>query len=222
MRFAARAFVAGIVLVSGRGVVAAETGSSWWPFGHKADAPVAQSAEVGQPVSPSATKTYPTTSVPTAPAPAADVGPIAHEVQMPANADTSTDSHWLANTPKKKTSWPKLEWPKSLSSSKPVPPKPVESNRWVEKAPVKPKTSVTQSVKKGASSVASGTKSAWNKTVDAVTPGSKTKKATTPEPGTRIAKRDASPSFWQKMMGAKEPEAPKTMPGFLAQKRLDP
>jgi hypothetical protein len=77
-----------------------------------------------------------------------------------------------------------------------------------------------QSVKNGAHSVAATTKSAWNKTVAAVTPGPKT--AVKPDP--RLTARQTSPSFWKKIFGAKEPELqqPQTVPQWMAQKRLDP
>jgi hypothetical protein len=132
----------------------------------------------------------------------------------------------MLNTPKKKVSWPKLhmpEMPKSLSS-KSAAKSEANKNRWVEKAPVTPKTSPMQSVKKGANSVAEGTKSAWHKTVAAVTPGPSAKKTAKPEPSPRVASRETSPPFWKKMFGAKEPamQQPQTVPQWMAQKRLDP
>jgi hypothetical protein len=81
-----------------------------------------------------------------------------------------------------------------------------------------------QSVKKGANSVAASTKSAWHKTVAAVTPGTAAKKTVTSDPSPRVASRATSPPFWKKMFGAKEPELqhPQTVPQWMAQKRLDP
>jgi hypothetical protein len=221
MRLAARVLVAGILTVCCRGAVAAESGSSWWPFGHKADAAAAQAPSAGQAPLPSAT-----VAPPAAPAAPAVTGPVAHEAQMPTTA--SDDSHWMLNTPKKKVSWPSLHMPsmpKALSSKSTTAAKPeANKNKWVDKAPVVPKTSPMQSVKKGASSVATGTKSAWNKTVAAVTPGSSAKKATKPAPAPQVASRATSPSVWKKMFGAKEPEMqqPQTVPQWMAQKRLDP
>ena len=223
MRFAARALVAGILMVCCRGAVAAESGSSWWPFGHQADATAAQTPSAGQTTLPPAA-----TALPQATTPAAGAGPVAHEAQMPTTP--SDDSHWMLNTPKKKVSWPKLhmpEMPKSLSSkSAPAAKTEANKNKWADKAPVTPKTSPMQSVKKGANSVAEGTKSAWHKTVAAVTPGSGAK--TTPKaaakPAPQVASRETSPPFWKKMFGAKEPamQQPQTVPQWMAQKRLDP
>jgi hypothetical protein len=227
MRFAMRALVAGSLMVCCRGVVAAESGSSWWPFGHHAEANAAQPPGAAPTTLPSSTATLPpaTTTLPPAIA-AAGAGPIAHEAQMPTTA--SDDSHWMLNTPKKKVSWPKLhmpEIPKALSSKSGAASKTEASkNRWVDKAPVTPKASPMQSVKKGANSVAAGTKSAWHKTVAAVTPGPSAKKTAKPDPSPRVASRETSPPFWKKMFGAKEPQLqhPQTVPQWMAQKRLDP
>ena len=85
-----------------------------------------------------------------------------------------------------------------------------------------------QSVKNGANSVAEGTKSAWHKTVAAVTPGSTAKTtpkmAAKPAPAPQVATRETSPPLWKKMFGAKEPamQQPQTVPQWMAQKRLDP
>src|SRR3954466_16166876 len=163
MQFAQGPLVAGILIFCCRGAAATESSSSWWPFGHHADAAPAQTQVAGQSSLPSTT-----TAVPQVSTPPTTAGPVAHEAQRPT---TSSDDHWMLNTPKKKVSWPKLhmpEMPKSLSSKSSAAAKTeAKKNRWVDKAPIKPKTSPMQSVKKGASSVASGTKSAWHKTVAA-------------------------------------------------------
>jgi hypothetical protein len=220
MRFAARALVVGILMVCCRGAVAAEPGSSWWPFGHHDDAAAAQSPSAGQSALPPAVTVAPQTAAPTAGA-----GPVAHEAQMPTTP--SDDGHWMLNTPKKKVSWPSLHMPKSLSSKSATTTKPEASkNKWVDKAPVTPKTSPMQSVKKGANSVAEGTKSAWHKTVAAVTPSSSAKKTpkVAAKPAPQVASRETSPPFWKKMFGAKEPamQQPQTVPQWMAQKRVDP
>jgi hypothetical protein len=220
MRFAVRALVAGLLMVCCRGVEAAELGASWWPFGHPADATAAQPQSASESTLPSAATSSPSTT-----APAAAAAPVAHEAQLPATQpETEPDSHWMLNTRKKKVSWPKFEMPKSLASkSSPDPKTEGKKNRWVEKEPVTPKTSPMESVKKGANSFATGTKSAWHKTVAAVTPGDKTKKPAVPSPP-QVARREGSPSIWKKMFGAKEPELqqPQTVPQWMAQKRLDP
>ena len=221
MRFVVRALVAGILMACCHGVEAAESGSSWWPFGHHAETTAAQTPTAVQTNLPPVT-----TAQPPAKTPSTGVGPVAHETQMPTTA--SDDSQWMLNTPKKKVSWPKLhmpELPKAKTSNSTAAAKPeVKKNKWAEQEPVKPKTSPMQSVKNGANSVASGTKSAWNKTVAAVTPGDKAKKTAKPAPAPHVASRATSPPLWKKMFGAKEPEMqqPQTVPDWLAQKRLDP
>lgn len=228
MRVAARALVVGILVVGSRGAVAAESGSSWWPFGQHADATAAQSASAGQTGLPPAATIAPKTGA------TASTGAVQHEAQMPTTS-SSDDSHWMVNTPKKKVSWPSLHMP-SLSSSKPATTTPpttapkaeANKNKWVDKPTVAPKTSPMDPVKKGAHSVAEGTKSAWHKTVAAVTPGPTAKKPTATKPAAKpapqVATRETSPPFWKKMFGAKEPEMaqPQTVPQWMAQKRLDP
>src|SRR5262245_24086560 len=94
MRFAGRVLVAGILMVCCRGAIAAESSTSWWPFGHHADAGIAQPPVAGQPALPSATNAAPSATMPPT-----GVGPVAYEAQMPT---TSSNDHWMVNTPKKK------------------------------------------------------------------------------------------------------------------------
>jgi hypothetical protein len=53
-----------------------------------------------------------------------------------------------------------------------------------------------------------------------LTPGGKAAS----DSGSRVARREVKPSFWKRMLGAKEPEIqnPQTIPQWMAQKRLDP
>src|SRR4051812_16182255 len=201
MRFATRALVAGSLMLCCRGVVAAEASSNWWPFGHHAEATAAQAPGAASTTLPSATATLPSATTP------AVAGPVAHEAQMPTTP--ADDSHWMLNTPKKKVSWPSLHMPSALSSKSatPAPKTEANKNKWADKAAVTPKTSPMQSVKKGANSVADGTKSAWHKTVAAVTPGpaAKTAPKAAAKPAPQVASRETSPPFWKKMFGAKEP-----------------
>jgi hypothetical protein len=77
-------------------------------------------------------------------------------------------------------------------------------------------------MKNGAHKVADGTKSAYHKTVAALTPSSKAKPAAAKPP--QVARRETQPSMWKRMFGAKQPELqqPQTVPQWMAQKRLDP
>lgn len=72
----------------------------------------------------------------------------------------------------------------------------------------------------GAHKVSEGTKAAWHKTVDVLTPGEDPKK-----PPARVAKRDTEPSLWGRMMPgaeAKQPEGPRTVTEWMGQERLKP
>ena len=73
----------------------------------------------------------------------------------------------------------------------------------------------------GANKFSTSTKSAWQKTKDALTPGDEKPQPKASSP--RIAKRDVEPSFWKRMFGAKsELQQPQTVPEWMAQQRLDP
>jgi hypothetical protein len=197
MRFAARILVCVLVLGTGRAVTATESGTSWWPFSHKQETTLSQPTAVAAPTSP---YLNPVQAAP---------GPVTHEVQLPQSADSAAaakSKSWL-HMP----SLPKLG--SSTKSQKDT------KNRWVQKAPAPKSSGPVQAMKDGANKVSSSTKSAWHKTVTTLTPGSKSKQATSASP--RVAQSD-KPPFWKRMVGEKEPEHPATMPGFLAQKRLDP
>jgi hypothetical protein len=205
MRFAARALVVVFLVVSCCEAMAAEPSSSWWPFGHH-DAPT-----VAQPPGVAAT------SSPFANVPNSNSGPVAHEVQLPQSVDSAAAA-------KSKSSWlhmPRLpKVGKSEHKSKPT----ASPNAWASKTPSKPTPtssfSPLQSVKNGAHKVSTGTKTAWHKTIDALSPADKAKKPSAPQ----MAQREVKPPFWKRMLGSKEPELkqPQTVPQWMAQKRLDP
>ena len=65
-------------------------------------------------------------------------------------------------------------------------------------------------------SMTSGTRTAWHKTVDFVTPGDGAAEAP-------VVATDTDPSWWDKMWGAEEKqEGPQTVTEWMAQDRLDP
>lgn len=218
MRFVARALVCTLLVVCGRDVLAAESGSGWWPFGHREEANVSQPVDVSASSSPFANSPLGSDPAGTQSMPP---GPVAHEVQMPQNPPVDSS--------KAKSSWLGLHAPKLSKPHLPKTgaadhtPKPSTSrNAWADTTPAAPKPSPLQSVKNGAHSVAEGTKSAYHKTVSALTPGSKSKPAAAGS--SHLAQRDVQPPFWKRMLGAKKPELqqPQTVPQWMAQKRLDP
>lgn len=198
---------------------AAEAGSRWWPFGHKEEAEVTQAPPAAATPAPSTSPLLTPYKGDTA-AHFGATAPLAPQTQAPAvQPEATPKEHWMLSSPKGKVGWPQLNKPKmpsALAAKKP----PVDATRnsWAEQ-PVTPKPSPLQPIKNGASKVGKSTKAAWHKTVDALTPGE-------PEPsrpaGARIAKKEAKPSMWKRMWGeTPEPTGSQTMPGFIAQQRVD-
>ena len=200
MRVAARALIVVLVITGCRELLAAESNSSWWPFGHHNDAALTQPQAVAANSSSLAAAQQPTT------------GPIAHQVQLPTSPDAAAAA-------KKKSSW--LHLPKLTSSEKKTK---AESTRnaWAAKPAAKTSSSPLKPVTDGAHKVTEGTKAAWHKTVTALTPGGKSKPQPAPSP--QVANREAQPSFWKRMTGSKQPatQQAQTVPQWMAQKRLDP
>lgn len=191
------------------------TGSRWWPFGQKK---VAVAPPPPEQAPPSAALNTPPGGALTTPVPPAQQSP-APAVAPP----TPNDENWMLKSSKSKVSWPRLAKPNAPTNpfakkeAAAEPPR----NTWVEPTPEPPKPSPFKPITDGASKVARGTKNAWRKTVDAVTPGEPT-----PPPrnssSSRVARDDAKPSFWQRMFGPdEEPQGSQTMPGFIAQQRVD-
>jgi hypothetical protein len=159
--------------------------------------------------------------------PAQTAGPLGHGTELPVAADDAEKAkkeRWMLSSPKGKVSWPHLN--KDLSKGGPLfsTKKKEEDptrNSWVEKTPAPPKPSPMKPVTDGAHKFSTSTKSAWHKTVDALTPGEPTPQPKASSP--RIAKREVQPPSWKRMFGAKsELQQPQTVPEWMAQQRLDP
>src|ERR1043165_4342548 len=105
MRSAPRALVCTLLVLCCRQLSAAETGSSWWPFGHHDPASVSQPASI----TPSSSPLYGGASPGTqSMAPA----PVMHEVQMPQNPPTDAS--------KSKSGWFGLHMPKLSKATPPA------------------------------------------------------------------------------------------------------
>lgn len=136
-----------------------------------------------------------------------------------------TDESWV--------SWPEMKWPDMPSfdraSAEPTARSRAEvpnrrsaarskRNSWAKsRAAARPESSSTwQSFSGGIERVGQGTKSAWSKTVDAVTPGDQS----TP----RVARHDTGGSWWSRMWGddPQPAEGPRTVTEWMAQERLNP
>lgn len=214
----------GIVLATccSQNILAAESsGSSWWPWGHKEEAKKSTPAPLGTGGStPLATHQTGAASSATPQLGGAysATTPIPGQPQAQSPADHVEKESWMLNSPKGKVSWPRLSNPFASKQKEAADPR----NSWVEKTPERPKPSPMKPITDGAHKVATGTKNAWHKTVDALTPG-ESKTTTAAKPSPRVAKREVDPPFWKRMLGAKEePQQPQTVPEWMAQQRLDP
>jgi hypothetical protein len=133
----------------------------------------------------------------------------------------------MIESPLAKVSWPRVHMPEVPKPHLPTSPWPKKSetstarNTWVEPTPEPPKPSPLQTVKDGAHKVGQGTRAAWDKTVDFVTPGPPKQSSA------RVARRNhqpTKPSMWKKMFGMNEPskeDGSQTISQFIAQDRVD-
>ncbi len=201
--------VHGVLLVAALGTAgfAEETKAPWWHFGMGPDAP----------------------SAPAAVAPAPTMTPA-----MPVDAPIEKES-WLP-----RPTLPKMNWPEfgssdetstidPLSTSTPVtaetqPRQPTTHfgkpthrsrprNTWVQQ----PASTTTEATSSSPwKSVSEGTRTAWHKTVDFVTPGDGS--------DAPVVRSEPQESWWQRMWGPDEQkdEGPQTVTEWMAQDRLDP
>ncbi len=153
---------------------------------------------------------------------------ISAQTAAPQHPATSTlERRWMPESPLGKVRRPKIHLPE-MSLPKPrLPQAPWSSNNqaapdarnvWAQPAPQTARRSPLQTVKQGAQRVGSGTRAAWHKTVDVMTPGDSN--APTPQ----VATGPAKPSMWQRMFGQDKPpeQGPRTVTEWMAQDRLDP
>lgn len=179
-------------LMAGGDVMAAETQSWWWPFG--GDQPAAV---------PSASATSEVSA--TAPADDADLSP---------SADTSW-FNWLKNPlvqrPQGSTTTERASLPRRGPTARQRP-----KNAWAksdaEPAEQSPPLPGWQSVTRGARRLGQATRSAWGKTVHALSPGE------------TAARREPRVSWWDRMWGEEEEaeSGPRTVTEWMAQERLGP
>jgi hypothetical protein len=111
-------------------------------------------------------------------------------------------------------SMPKAPWSSTAKTTTP----PAAKNAWTKPQSTATASSPWQSVKNGTHKVENATASAWHKTVNAVTPGSDA-------PKQQVAEQQPKSSWWSRMWGSSEPEqpeSPRTVGEFMAQKRLEP
>jgi hypothetical protein len=92
-------------------------------------------------------------------------------------------------------------------------------NAWAENSTDPMRPSPLQAAKDGVRRVGDSTRTAWRKTVDALTPGN-----AAADQSSRIAGRDSRPPLWKRMFAADQPQpqGPRTVTEWMAQDRLDP
>lgn len=190
-------FVVWLILAIGGLVRAEESPSFWWPFGKPEEEPEA-------------------TAVPASSPP-------------PVIPEANENSSWWPEMPK--FQWPQFSAPsspheaprttraRSASRSRPGPIR--QRNAWAHRSTERTESqaegSSWDSVTSGAQRWSESTRSAWHKTVDALTPGSSDAVAPATPPEPRV-------SWWDRLWAAEDPqsEGPRTVTEWMAQDRLDP
>ena len=199
MRRSMRAMLGVLVIVSSCGYgFAEEPPSWWWPFG-KWDEPAPG-------------ETAPTTK----PAPTT-VKPDVSEPWRPSMPKFKWPDF---STPSEPRTEPRAQRPRSATHGRPAQMR--NRNAWAQPStgraePESPSTSSTwDPLAESARRLGQSTRSAWQKTVDALVPGEPPDAAVTP--------RVPRVSWWSRMWGAEEPRpaGPRTVTEWMAQDRLDP
>jgi hypothetical protein len=226
MRLTSSALI-GVLLIASGGhrLAAAETGSRWWPFGQRDEARVAQPPLVAAPSQSSRQTPHPhSASNPGQPSAAASPRFEQPSQSPERNAEATANEHWMLSSPKRKIGWPRLATPQmprtGLFAQKAEPD--ATRNSWLEKTPAEPKPSPLKPIRDGAQRVAQNTKAAWNKTIDAITPGEPAPETAPRSSGSRVARNEPQPRFWQRLLGQEEElNQPQTVPEWMAQERVD-
>jgi hypothetical protein len=182
--------------------------SRWGPFGRR-------DTEASQPRDGEATPEQ---------VPSRGVGPQAPSQYYP--ADDEPERRWMIDSPLAKVSWPQFHLPEMPKPQLPRPqlwPKKSEvdaaRNAWVEQDPTAAQPSPLQAMTDGVRRVGDSTRAAWDKTVDALTPGDNARRTSS-----RVARRDMERPWWKRMFAVEDPQpqGPQTVTEWMAQERVDP
>ena len=142
------------------------------------------------------------------------------------SADALPERRWMVQSPLARVSWPRIHMPE-VSMPRPNFPRPEwlsrksqiddARNGWIQKSPDPARPTPLQAMQQGAQRVGQSTRTAWRKTVDALTPGEVPSAA---DP--RVAARE-KPPLWQRLRGAEQPQKPgsQTVTEMLSQERID-
>jgi hypothetical protein len=148
------------------------------------------------------------------------------------STEAMPEQRWMLKSPLARVSWPRIHMPE-FSMRPPKLPRPnlprpqwpsTESqvddtrNTWMHDGPEPARPTPLRAMQQGAQRVGQGTRTAWRKTVDALTPG---EAATAADP--RVAARDEKPPFWKRLGSTEQPKKPgsQTVTEMLSQERID-
>jgi hypothetical protein len=207
MRYTTRAVLGALLaVVMGSNGFAEEAKAPWWRFGMSQDTPSAPDgvtpAPTLSPASPVATPVEEESQFRWPSLSKMNWFGSASENKTPATDPFSTSAPVAAETQPRQ---PSTYFGKPILRTRP-------RNTWAQQP------ASTSSAAPSASpwqAVTEGTRTAWHKTVDFVTPG---KRSEAP-----VGAGDTHPSWWQRMWGPKEKnEGPQTVTEWMAQDRLDP
>ena len=207
-------------LCGAKASAAEESGFRLWPFGRDR----ANNQELTQnslPPLPSATA-----------APSSPAAMTAQTATGNLPTETMPEQRWMFKSPLARVSWPRIHMPE-FSMRPPKLPRPnlprpqwpsTESrvddtrNTWMQDGPHLDRPTPLRAMQQGAQRVGQGTRTAWRKTVDVLTPG---QAPTAADP--RVAARDEKPPFWKRLGGTEQPKKPgsQTVSEMLSQERID-
>jgi hypothetical protein len=192
--------IIGILLIGSclNGVARAQADARWWPFGRSE----------GSEAQPEDAVFEPAASTPN------HVGAQPPSTQyLP---EEEPEQRWMIDSRLGKVSWPRLHVPQMPWSERAEADE--TRNTWAHHDPARQQPGPLGAVRRSVHRVGEGTRAAWDKTVDALTPGVDSDVA-----DSQTAQREVRPPWWRRMLSAKEqPQGPQTVTEWMAQDRLDP
>lgn len=132
------------------------------------------------------------------------------------------ERRWMIDSPQGRVSWPRFQMPEIPKPHLPRPQLMPERkqtqnvrNAWVPRQANRGRPSPWNLISSGAQRVSDGTRAAWHKTVDVLTPGDHT------SPNPRVAQGPSQPPLWKRMFGLSQsqPQGPQTVTEWMAQER---
>jgi len=184
------------------------TSPRFWPFGRSKDS-AALSSQSNESFT---TRTFATPEEPSASA----------WKEASDESDLEPEHRWMIDSPRGRVSWPRIQMPELPKPQLPRPQLMPERNRtqnvrnaWVPRQSNGGRPSPWNLISSGARRVSDGTRAAWQKTVDVLTPGDKTSS------NPRVARGAPQAPLWKRMFGPSQPQpqGPQTVTEWMAQER---